>query len=161
MANPTRRKIVAAAIAAVLGPLPCSGPAQSQSAPAEINRQSLSAFLDALLPGGGELPAASTLGLADALIGEARHRPEVLELLAAGSAALNGTGRGPFHGLSPDERSVVADWLSAQPPHTPARQFYTLVRQLAMELYYSREAAIAGLPLNTAPQPRGYPPPWR
>ena len=39
-------------------------------------------------------------------------------------------------------------------------RFFHIVRAFAVELYFAKPEAISGYPLNPAPQPAGYLPPW-
>lgn len=127
---------------------------------ATIRKRALDACLDTLLPEDGFGPSASTLGIGDTLIGLAPEGTDFHRLLALGTQWLDGLAARPFADLPPQTRTDVLRYLEGADVNEIPGRFYRVVRQAAMELYHTRADTISGLPLNPAPQPAGYPPPW-
>lgn len=127
---------------------------------ATIRERALDAFLDTLLPEDRFGPSASTLGTRDTLIGFAPEGTDFHRLLALGTQWLDGLSARPFADLPPQTRTDVMRYLEGADVNEIPGRFYRVVRQAAMELYHARADTISGLPLNPAPQPEGYPPPW-
>jgi len=127
---------------------------------ATIRKRTLDAFLDMLLPEDRFGPSASALGTGDALIGFAPEGTDFHRLLALGTQWLDRLAARPFADLPPQTRTDVLRYLEGADVNEIPGRFYRVVRQAAMELYHARAETIAGLPLNPAPQPEGYPPPW-
>lgn len=130
------------------------------AAPAKNERATIAAFLDILLPRDALSGSASDLGVHDRLLAFARTDANFGRLLSLGSQWLNMTGGEPFAVLSGDQQSAIATWMSTADWNEIPRRFYELVRQIAIELYFTQPAAWAGLPIFRPPQPLGYPPPW-
>ena len=59
----------------------------------------------------------------------------------------------------PRRDEILAALAEADFNEIPGR-FYHLMRAFAVEFYFSHPEAFAGYPLEPAPQPMGYPPPW-
>lgn len=91
----------------------------------------------------------------------AKIDPNFKRLVELGSQWLNMTGQGHFADLSATDRITIIAWMSTSDWNQIPRRFYELVRQAAIETYYSDPAALGGLPIKTPPQPLGYPPPWQ
>jgi hypothetical protein len=120
----------------------------------------LASFLDTLLPADGFGPAASTLGIDAEILGYAPDGSDLDRLIALGTGWLDGLDARPFADLPTTTRDDVLRFMErADRAQVPGR-FFAVLRQFAMELYHARPETIAGLPLNPAPQPEGYPPPW-
>jgi hypothetical protein len=60
-----------------------------------------------------------------------------------------------------DDQIKIVQWMSEADWNQIPRRFYELMRQVAIEVYYTDPAAWAGLALQRPPQPFGYPPPWQ
>jgi hypothetical protein len=86
--------------------------------------------------------------------------PRFRRLVELGCRWLNLTGGPPFAELTAEQQIAVVEWMSTSDWNQIPRRFYELVRQAAIELYYSDPAAWRGLPIERPPQPLGYPPPW-
>lgn len=151
----SRRQALAASVAWIVTP----AVAWSQ-APAGPDAATLAAFVDTLLPEDAVSPAASALGVLDAILDFSADVTGLGDLIAGGTAWLNKTGGPPFAQLSEQDRTRIVTWMAQSDLAGGANRFYEVVRLLAVEFYYARPEAISGFPLNTAPQPRGYPPPW-
>lgn len=124
------------------------------------HRAALIAYVDQLLPADGRTPAASELGVADEIIALAEDAPMLARLIALVADGLDRLSPGGFAALPSGQAAIVVDKLAAADPDIPAGRFHQLIRLLAIEIYYARPEALAGLGLNPAPQPEGYPPPW-
>ena len=143
--------------AALSGALPPALRAATNGAP---DLRTLDAYADILLPADDRSPAASQLGVAAEIIDLAADAALFRRLLTLGTQWLNETGPARFHDLGPDEQTRVVNWMSRSDFAQFPGRFHHLMRMTAVEIYYSRTEALAGFPLNAAPQPRGYPPPW-
>jgi hypothetical protein len=88
---------------------------------------------------------------------EARFR----RLVVLGCQWLNMTGGPPFIELTAEQKIAVVEWMSRSDWNEVPRRFYELVRQTAVEVYYSDPAAWRGLSIERPPQPLGYLPPWQ
>lgn len=156
--TPARRQVILGGLAAALAPL---APRLSTAQPLPDGAGPLlAAYVDVLLPEDGLTPAASTLGVHEAILDLATTQDLLGRLIALVAEWLDQTGPAPFAALPPKLRAARVDELAlADPDHLEGR-FHQLIRLLAIELYYARPEALAGLDLAPAPQPAGYPPPW-
>ncbi|MBF9057989.1 hypothetical protein HKCCSP123_02220 [Rhodobacterales bacterium HKCCSP123] len=125
-----------------------------------VSRGALEAYVDILLPGGDGLPPASGLGIAPEIESLAPAGSVFRRLLSVGTDWLDGLQGGGFAALPASAQAQVVEWMAAAPYHEIPGRFYHVVRLFAAELYYTRPEARVGLPLELAPQPAGYPPPW-
>jgi hypothetical protein len=125
-----------------------------------VSRDTLQAYIDILLPGTHDLPPASSLGIAAELEGLAPEGSVFRRFLSVGTEWLGGLQGGGFAALSPAAQSNVIARMAAAPYDEIPGRFYHVVRLIACELYYARPEARVGLPLDLAPQPAGFPPPW-
>lgn len=156
--TPDRRQVLLGAVAAALVPL-APHLARAQGTTAQHNAL-LAAYVDVLLPDDGLTPAASALGVHDAILDLAATQELLGKLIGMVADWLDQTGPAPFATLpTADREARVAALAKADPDHLEGR-FHQLIRLLAIELYYARPEALAGLDLAPAPQPAGYPPPW-
>jgi hypothetical protein len=147
-----------AALAVAGLPIPA---AQAQT----VHRAALEAYIDTLLPGGGDgLPPASALGIPAQMVDLAAEGSLFARLLAAGTEWLDrldaGGGGRPFAALPPATRAEVVAWMAAAPYDEIPGRFYHVVRLIACELYYADPAGRTGMAMHPAPQPTGYLPPW-
>jgi hypothetical protein len=126
-----------------------------------IRKPALAAFLDTLLPEDAFGPAASTLGIAEEVLAYAPQGSDLHRLIALGTGWLDGLDAPrAFADLPASTRHDVLRFLEqADRAQVPGR-FFFVMRQFAMELYHARAETVADLPINPAPQPEGYPPPW-
>ncbi len=125
-----------------------------------IDRVAFAAFLDVLLPGDDHTASATALRVDRALLSLASRDDRFERLVALGCRWLNMTGTVGFADLQASDRIRIVEWMTTSDWNQVPRRFYELVRQTAVEAYYSHPAALAGLPMSAPPQPLGYPPPW-
>jgi hypothetical protein len=130
------------------------------AAPALHQRATVAAFLDILFPRDAISGSATDLGVHDKLLAFSQGDENFARLLDIGSQWLNMTGSEPFAGLPDDQKTAIVTWMSESDWNQIPRRFYELVRQIAIELYFSQPASWVGLPIHRPPQPFGYPPPW-
>ena len=136
------------------------GQARADSPPAALERTTFAAFLDVLLPRDALSGSATDLHVDDKLWEFAQSDARFRRLLGLGCQWLNLTGGPPFAELTAEQQIAVLEWMSTSDWNRIPRRFYELVRQAAIELYYSDPEAWHGLPIERPPQPLGYPPPW-
>lgn len=122
--------------------------------------RTFAAFLDVLLPRDAHSGAATDLQVDLALWSVADDSPLFHKLIMQGSYWLDEVAEGSFSDLNDADQIKVVEWMAADDWNQVPRRFYELVRQAAVEIYYSHPKSLAGLPLQTSPQPQGYPPPW-
>jgi hypothetical protein len=131
------------------------------SEPSTRERATFAAFLDVLLPRDALSGSATDLRVDEQLwelsAAEARYR----RLIELGCQWLNMTGGPPFAELVAEQQVALVEWMSGSDWNQIPRRFYELVRQTAVEVYYSDPAAWRGLSLERPPQPLGYLPPWQ
>ncbi len=156
--GPTRRAALTALLGGAL--LSLAPPRAALAQDVRIDARALSAFIDVLLPADELSPAASALGVPHDLIALADGVAPFQRLIALACGWLNGLGDVPFADLPEVDRMRIVTWMSTADFNQIPRRFYHLVRLSAIELYYAHPESIAGFPLNPAPQPQGYPPPW-
>ena len=136
-------------------------PAWAASAPTKLQRATFAAFVDVLLPADALSVSATDLQVDDKLWQISGLDSRFHRLLNLGCTWLDMTGGAGFADLTPDQQIAVVQWMSSADWNEVPRRFYELVRQTAVEAYYSDPQAWAGLPLLRPPQPVGYPPPWQ
>ena len=127
---------------------------------AKDHRPTLRAFIDVLLPRDSHCGSASDYHVDRQLLVLARHDKQFGKLLGLGCQWLNMTGTIAFAELAAADQATVVRWMADSDWNQIPRRFYELLRQLAVEIYYSDQRAWNGLPLSAPPQPLGYPPPW-
>ena len=125
-----------------------------------VSRAALEAYVDILLPGGDGLPSATSLGVAAEIEALAPEGSVFRRLLSVGTEWLDTVQGGGFAALPGSAQEQIVDWMAAAPYGEVPGRFYHVLRLFAVELYYTRPEARVGLPLEHAPQPFGYPPPW-
>lgn len=136
-------------------------PAAASARPSALDRRTFAAFLDILLPRDSHSGSASDLHVDSKLWAFAALDSRFARLVGLGCQWLNMTGRGGFADLPVEDRITVVAWMSESDWNQIPRRFYELVRQAAIETYYSDPASLAGLSIKGPPQPSGYPPPWQ
>lgn len=120
----------------------------------------LAAYLDTLLPEDPLSPAASQLGIHTLILDEFAASPIQTRLLRAGCTWLDLAAEGSFREAGPQVRDVIVNWMTQSDWNRVPRRFHEVLRQRAMELYFSRPESLGGLPISRPPQPLGYPEPW-
>lgn len=150
-----RRDLLLAALAAGLAGFVL--PVRAQ--PAEAFG-SLGAVLDTLLPADALSPAATALGVDREVEDSILGNPTMARFFEAALGWLDQLDGAPFRDLPEARRvEILAALAEADFNQIPGR-FYHLMRALAIEFYFTHPEAFAGYPLEPAPQPMGYPPPW-
>lgn len=138
----------------------CPTVLNAASEPAALRPEAFSAFVDTLLPEDTVSPSATQVGVTQDLLELAVEGGQYRKLITLGCGWLDLTAGGTFDTLSESDQINVVQWMSTADWNQIPRRFYHLTRQAAIELYYSGTYATIGLPLNVAPQPDGYLPPW-
>lgn len=159
----TRRRLCKIVGAFFLGNLveaPVASAAQQQ-VPSTAGKLALAAFLDTLLPGEQFSGSATDLHVDREIWAFAATDAQFRKLLGIGCQWLDMTGSKHFADLEMQQRIAIVTWMAQADWNQVPRRFYELLRQVSLELYYSRIDAWAGLPIQSPPQPRGYPLPWR
>jgi hypothetical protein len=156
--TPDRRRVLLGAVAAALAPLaPRLGRAETALAQ---HRALLAAYVDVLLPDDGLTPGASALGVHDAILDLAASQELLGRLIGLVADWLDDTGPAAFATLPRADQAARVDALAVADPDQLEGRFHQLIRLLAIEFYYAKPEALAGLDLALSPQPAGYPPPW-
>ncbi len=132
----------------------------AKAAIVDLDQTTFAAFLDVLLPRDPQSPSASELGVPAELIEIAKTVEPFYRLITLACTWMNDTGSAPFHALPEADKLKLVTWMSTSDFNQIPRRFFHLVRLSAVEIYYAPPGAIRGYPLNNAPQPEGYPPPW-
>lgn len=154
----TRRKALIGVLTSLMASnLPARSWAQQAFA---IDGATLAAFLDVLLPADDLSPSASALGVHDGIAAFAPDVEGLASFVGGGTVWLNQAAAAPFLDLPPEAREALVTWMAGSDQSAPPFVFYSTVRRLAVEFYYAHPDAIAGYPLDVAPQPAGFPPPW-
>ncbi|WP_308916685.1 gluconate 2-dehydrogenase subunit 3 family protein [Jannaschia sp. LMIT008] len=154
---PLNRRAMLALVAAV----PIFGAVAGDGAAATMDQSILRAVVDTMLPGDGDAPSGSNLGVDAQLRHLADGIPNYATLLALGSGWLDAqahrqAGRS-FTALSSAGRDGLLRAALAEPDQTMPRVYVTRLRSDAMTLYYAHPAAWRGLALDAPIQPAGYP----
>lgn len=156
-----RRRLLKIVGAFFLGRTFDISPALAAPVPSALDRATFAAFLDILLPRDILSGSATDLRVDEKLWllsdSEARFR----RLVVLGCQWLNMTGGPPFTDLVVEQQVAVVEWMSQSDWDEVPRRFYELVRQTAVEVYYSDPSAWRGLSIERPPQPLGYLPPWQ
>jgi hypothetical protein len=121
---------------------------------------SLASVVDVLLPADDVSPSASALGV-DRDIADFVAESEMLtRLFETALDWMDNLGNKPFRNLLPSQQVEVLTFMESADFNAVPGRFYHILRALAVEFYYARAETVVGLPLDSAPQPNGYPPPW-
>ena len=155
-----RRRLLQVVGAFFLGQAFNVSPTFAATAPSPTEKTTFAEFLDVLLPRDAVSGSATDLRVDAQLWDLAGEDARFRRLIALGCQWLNATGGPPFAQLSAEQQIAVVEWMSHSDWNQVPRRFYELVRQTAVEVYYSNPAAWRGLPIDRPPQPLGYLPPW-
>lgn len=155
-----RRRLLQIVGAFFLGQAFDVSPAVAAAAPSPLEKTSFAAFLDVLLPRDSLSGSATDLRVDKQLWDLAADDARFRRLIGLGCQWLNATGGPPFAELDAGQQIAVVEWMSHADWNEVPRRFYELVRQTAVEVYYSDPAAWRGLSIERPPQPLGYLPPW-
>ncbi|MGZ5155107.1 MAG: gluconate 2-dehydrogenase subunit 3 family protein [Caldimonas sp.] len=158
-ASPERRR--AARRLALAAAFACTDLAALAATPApaaggERLARTFASFCDTLVPADALTPAASALGVANAILGELRGDELGERLLAAGCAWLDADCQGDFAGAGEAARVAALERMQAMPWESPAGRFFVVMRNTVMADYYVQPAAWRGLALDRPPQPLGF-----
>jgi gluconate 2-dehydrogenase subunit 3-like protein len=165
-----RRRLLLQSLAA-LAPLPQLGaaaPIFSEQA-FTFPHDTLRALVDTLIPR-DDTPAASELGVDQALTEIVRRREDYRRLVEEGAAWLDKAARTlgakGFAAASDEQRIVVVRQAERAGTKTLPRLLFERVRSDALSLYYAQPAAWPSLNYAGPPQPAGFldfeqPPPTR
>ena len=121
---------------------------------------SLAPVVDTLLPADDVSPSASALGVDKDIADFVAENDMMTRLFAAALDWMDHLADRPFRDLTPPEQTEVLTFMESADFNAIPGRFYHILRALAVEFYYARSEAVAGFPLDPAPQPNGYPPPW-
>lgn len=133
---------------------------QPAAAQPTVARGILAHFLDLIIPADDVTPSASALGVHTELEDAVRSHALLSQLFDYGLSWLDQAGGRSFLTLPPEtQQAILTHAAQADFNQIPGR-FFAVARLLATEIYFSKSEVIAGLPLNKAPQPDGYLPPW-
>ena len=121
---------------------------------------SLGAVIDTILPADDLSPAPSSLGVDREIADMVLANPMLERLFGAALGWMDGLADRPFRELSDEQRIEVLTFMESADFNQIPGRFFHIVRAFCCELYFARAEAISGYPLEPAPQPSGYPPPW-
>ena len=121
---------------------------------------SLASVVDALLPEDDVSPSGSALGVDRDVADFVAENEMLTRLFETALDWMDSLGDDPFYNLPPSQQVEVLTFMESADFNVVPGRFYHILRSLAVEFYYARAEAVAGLPLDPAPQPNGYPPPW-
>lgn len=133
------------------------GPVTAQS---DADLRSLGAVLDTILPPDELSPSPSSLGIDRDIQDIVLANPLLERLFGAALGWMDGLADRPFRDLTDAQRIEILTFMQSADFNQIPGRFFHIVRAFCCELYFAREEAIAGFPLNAAPQPTGYMPPW-
>jgi hypothetical protein len=133
----------------------------SQGAPTSVEKSTLAAFVDVLIPRDRFTGSATDLQVDAQLWSLAESSEKLRQLLAAGCEWLNQTGGPPFAELRYKQQYKLVAWMAESDWNNVPRLFYEIVRSSAMRFYFAQPAAWEGLAIDRPPQPQGYSPPWQ
>ena len=125
-----------------------------------ISQDVLPALLDTLIPADELTPSASALGVPEKILANYAGHATYLRLIEYGCRWLNQTAEKKFNmqfvELEAAEQQQLVQQLAAKKPSTILYQFFLLLRNRSLELYYSQNQSWYGLTLSQTPQPLGY-----
>lgn len=133
-------------------------PAQAQRAP--VGQQLLGTLVDLILPQDAQSPAASAVLVHIELQELVQSHALMTRLFEFGLSWLDQVGGRPFLDLPQSAQIEILDFAQQADFNQVPGRFFAVLRLLSCEIYYSKAEALGGLPLQDAPQPMGYPPPW-
>ena len=155
-----RRRLLLQSLAAALAPLPQAAPAATMQAGESGNHwEALRALIDTLIPA-DETPAASALGIDQALQQIVRNRADYQRLIERGAEWLDRSARAlgakSFAAATEEQRIAVVLQAEQSGPKTVPRTLFEHVRFDALRLYYAQPAVWPALSYTGPPQPAGF-----
>lgn len=154
-----RRAAIRLGVLAALGPIVAAPYAAAQISDDRVH-ETLAVFVRYVLPGDGKSPAADPQALASEIAAIVAENPALVTLQNDVMTWLDGSSRGAFWAMREQDQDAVLNWMEKAGTTSWQGFFFAFVRRVAIELHYSSADSVAGFPLNAAPQPKGYLPPW-
>ncbi len=133
-------------------------PAEAQFAP--VGQRFLGKLVDLILPQDAQSPAASALFVHVELQEVVQSHELLARLFEYGLSWLDQVGGRPFLDLPEAVQIEILQFASQADFNQVPGRFFAVLRLMACDIYFSKAEAIEGYPLQVAPQPEGYPPPW-
>lgn len=130
------------------------------AAQTSIDRNLLNLVADTILPEDELTPSASAIGAVDDLLDMVQGHQMLNQLMAFGLQWLNQVQGTAFAARSVEDRERLLLAAAESDFNQVPGRFFHVLRVLLLEAYYSKPEALGGLPVNQAPQPEGYLPPW-
>lgn len=130
------------------------------SAQVSIDRPLLDLVSDTILPEDALTPSASAIGAVDDVLEMVQSHQMLQQLMAFGLQWINQAAGVPFAQLPTEGREQLLKLAQDSDFNQVPGRFFHVLRVLLLEAYYAKPETLAGLPLNSAPQPEGYLPPW-
>ena len=151
------RRLLLAAVAVAAADLPAlAASAQAPAVDAAAMARTFTAFCDTLVPADALTPAASALGIADAIRADIAGDRLAERLLGAGCSWLDAGCAGDFANAVEGDRVAACTRMQAMPAESPAGRFFAVMRATVMGRYYAEPASWRGLALDRPPQPLGF-----
>lgn len=120
----------------------------------------LTAFVDTLIPADRYSPAASALGVPEAVVQSGKEDSDVERVIRAGCRWLDRSARSSgadgFAAMDEPGREAIVAAAAAGDARPLPKAFFRIVHQIAMRHYYAQTAAWSGLGYEGPPQPEGF-----
>lgn len=157
----TRRSLFGTVVASVVAFTSRKGMAQSGIGfLSKTEFDTLSAFVDTLIPADEQSPAATSLDVPRAVVAVAAKDRQVRRIVRLGCRWLDmvarSAGAASFSSLDDRLREAIAEHSAAREAEPLPKAFFQIVRDLSMRGYYARAAAWGGLEYDGPPQPEGF-----
>lgn len=130
------------------------------AAQVSIDQKLLALIGDTILPEDEFTPAASSVGAVQEVLEIVQGHSMLGQLMAFGLQWINSVQGIEFANRSHEDRERLLMAAAESDFNQIPGRFFHVFRVLLLEAYYSKPEALVGLPVNTAPQPQGYLPPW-
>lgn len=138
-----------------LGDLPALAANGSAAAASRLQR-TFDAFCDTLVPADELTPAASALGVPEAILAELRGVALAERLVGAGCAWLDAACGGDFAAAGEAAQLDACERMAVLPWEAPPGRFFRVMRATVLADYYAQPASWRGLALDRPPQPLGF-----
>ena len=136
-----------------------TGPGVAQSS-ANIDANTLAAWLDTLIPADDISPAATDVGVHEKLIGRAMLDPAYSRLLAEGCRWLDRSAKtfdgAKFAYLTEDKRIKIVSIAAGANSRSVPRIFFEVSRRESMFHYYAHPDSWTFIGYHGPPQPNGF-----
>ena len=130
------------------------------SAQQTIPRELFDQVANLLIPADEMSPGASQLGVVDDVYEMVAGHPMLQQLFSYGFGWLDQVAGQPFLSLPALTQHQILSAASQSDYNQIPGRFFHVLRLFVIEVYFGHPEAVAGLPINPAPQPDGYLPPW-